>query len=146
MECLWSLVLVIHIINWYFYFYFRENILTNPSKMTTLRYYLSVLDLLSLCAEVRCSKLIFTWWYQHWNHFRFLKGLLWVFFPTICIIVVYVSGVKKSAAPRSGTGGLWVRTWIKWEVRSPSDICYCIMLIQHWLPLLILLTLDSRSF
>ncbi|VDI71716.1 Hypothetical predicted protein [Mytilus galloprovincialis] len=29
----------------------RENILTNPSKMTTMRYYLSVLDLLALCAE-----------------------------------------------------------------------------------------------
>jgi hypothetical protein len=35
-----------------------------------------------------------------------------------------------------------VRTWIKWEVKGPSDRCYCIILIQHWLPLLILLTLD----
>ena len=47
---------------------------------------------------------------------------------------------------------LQLRTWIKWVVKSLSDRCYCIILIQHWLPLLILLTLDyvkwnnSRSF
>ena len=42
--------------------------------------------------------------------FQISERLVVFFFPTICIIVVYFSGVKKSAAPRSGTGGLWVRT------------------------------------
>ena len=35
-----------------------------------------------------------------------------------------------------------LRTWIKWEVTSLSDRCYCIILIQHWLSLLILLTMN----
>lgn len=44
-------------------FYFREQILTNARRLSSLRYYLSLLELLSLCAEVSWNDI-----FKHWEN------------------------------------------------------------------------------